>query len=146
MAILSSIHAWTILGTEEPGMLRSIGSQRVGHKWSDLACMKSREPSRQKNRHIYISFQRSCQQWNSVDTGSEFKTLRLRKWPSHCFLSLKCPLPMLHFLFHFCAWTVVISYPDDDAETQNVVLFSTLGKSYGLWFHWCPLWTHGYSN
>ena len=53
---------------------------------------------------------------------------------------------MLHFLFHFCAWTVVISYPDDDAETQTVVLFSILGKSYGQWFHRCLLWTHDYSN
>ena len=27
----SSILAWTILGTEEPGELQCIGSQRVGH-------------------------------------------------------------------------------------------------------------------
>ena len=36
-ATLSSILAWRILWTEEPGGLRSIGSQRVGHKCSDLA-------------------------------------------------------------------------------------------------------------
>ena len=37
MAIHSSILAWRIPWTEEPGGLRSIESQRVGHDWSDLA-------------------------------------------------------------------------------------------------------------
>ena len=31
MATLSSILAWEILWTEEPGGLQSMGSQRVGH-------------------------------------------------------------------------------------------------------------------
>ena len=39
MATHSSILAWRILRTEEPGGLQSIGSQRVGHDWSDLAHM-----------------------------------------------------------------------------------------------------------
>ena len=33
----SSILAWRIPGTEEPGGLPSMGSQRVGHGWNDLA-------------------------------------------------------------------------------------------------------------
>ena len=37
MATHSSILAWRIPGTEEPGGLPSIGSHRVGHDWSDLA-------------------------------------------------------------------------------------------------------------
>ena len=39
MATHSSILAWRILWTEEPGGLLSIGSHRVGHNWSDLACV-----------------------------------------------------------------------------------------------------------
>ena len=39
MATLSSILAWEIPWTEEPGGLQSIGSQRVEHNWSDLAHM-----------------------------------------------------------------------------------------------------------
>ena len=31
--------AWRIPQTEEPGGLRSTGSQRVGHNWHDWACM-----------------------------------------------------------------------------------------------------------
>ena len=34
----SSILAWRIPWTEEPGKLQSMGSQRVRHDWSDLAC------------------------------------------------------------------------------------------------------------
>ena len=37
MATHSSVLAWRIPGTEEPGWLLSMGSHRVGHDWSDLA-------------------------------------------------------------------------------------------------------------
>ena len=39
MATHSSILAWRIPWTEEPGRPHSIGSYRVRHHWSDLACM-----------------------------------------------------------------------------------------------------------
>ena len=37
MATHSSVLAWRIPGTGEPGGLPSMGSRRVGHDWSDLA-------------------------------------------------------------------------------------------------------------
>ena len=37
MAPHSSVLAWRIPGTAEPGGLPSMGSHRVGHDWSDLA-------------------------------------------------------------------------------------------------------------
>ena len=37
MATHSSVLAWRIPGTGEPGGRPSMGSQRVGHDWSDLA-------------------------------------------------------------------------------------------------------------
>ena len=37
MATHSSVLAWRIPGTEEPGGLPSMGSHRVGHDWSNLA-------------------------------------------------------------------------------------------------------------
>ena len=37
MANHSSVLAWSIPGTGEPGRLLSMGSHRVGHDWSDLA-------------------------------------------------------------------------------------------------------------
>ena len=38
MATHCSIPAWRIPWREKPGRLQSMGSQRVGHDWSDLAC------------------------------------------------------------------------------------------------------------
>ena len=49
MATHSSILAWRIPWTEEPGRLQSMGSQRVGHDWSNLACT-----------HMFSSVQFSC--------------------------------------------------------------------------------------
>jgi len=37
MATHSTVLAWRIPGTGEPGGLPSLGSHRVGHDWSDLA-------------------------------------------------------------------------------------------------------------
>ena len=39
MATHSSILAWRILWTEEPGRLQAIESHRVGHDRSDLVCI-----------------------------------------------------------------------------------------------------------
>ena len=41
MAPHSSVLAWRIPGTGEPGGLPSVGSNRVGHDWSDLAAAVS---------------------------------------------------------------------------------------------------------
>jgi len=46
MAVHSSILAWRIPWTEEPGGLQSMGLQRVGHDWSDLAHLC---------KHLYLS-------------------------------------------------------------------------------------------
>ena len=43
MATHSSILAWRIPGTGEPGGLPSMGSHRVGHDWSDLAAAAAAE-------------------------------------------------------------------------------------------------------
>ena len=42
MATHSSISSWRIPWPKEPGGLQSLGSQRVWHDWSDLACMQGK--------------------------------------------------------------------------------------------------------
>ena len=41
MATPSSVLAWRIPGTGEPGGLPSMGSHRVGQDWSDLAAAEA---------------------------------------------------------------------------------------------------------
>ena len=42
MATHSSIHAWRMLWTEEPGELQPMGLQRVGHSYSMHTCSMKR--------------------------------------------------------------------------------------------------------
>ena len=52
MATHSSILAWRIPWTEEPGGLRSMGLQRVRHDWSDLAHTNSGIRRRDRCRNL----------------------------------------------------------------------------------------------
>ena len=59
MATHSSVLAWRILGTGEPGGLPSMGSDIVGHDWSDLAAAAAAaaaELINQLEKEIYIYF------------------------------------------------------------------------------------------
>ena len=83
MATHSSILAWRIPWTEEPGRLQPIGLQRVRHNWSDLACT-----------HTTISTQ-LCYLW--IEKSSSFRCqldfpdhkFQLKVYSSHT--SLHCP-------------------------------------------------------
>ena len=62
MATHSSVLAWRIPGTGEPGGLPSMGSHRVGHDWSDLAAYKI--PANQKRRQRNQMLNLLCKTWN----------------------------------------------------------------------------------
>ena len=48
MATHSSVLAWRIPGTEEPGGLPFMGSHRVRHDWSDLAANRVSQTEKDK--------------------------------------------------------------------------------------------------
>ena len=56
MATPSSILAWRIPWTEESGGLQSIGSQRVGHNWSDLACMHTVKKQIKERQKVFATY------------------------------------------------------------------------------------------
>ena len=47
----SSVRAWRIPRTEEPGGLQSMGLQKVGHNCSDSACTHARTTSKRRALH-----------------------------------------------------------------------------------------------
>ena len=58
----SSVLAWRILGTAEPGGLPSMGSHRVRHNWSQLAAVAAARlviTSLPRSRHLLISWLQS---------------------------------------------------------------------------------------
>ena len=65
MATHSSILAWRIPWTEEPGGLQSMGSQRVRHDWSDLTCTYA----------IYWEILKLLSMWVSVSLRKLLTTL-----------------------------------------------------------------------
>ena len=59
MATHSSVLAWRIPGTGEPGGLPSMGSHRVGHDWSDLGAAAAAATivnGAAMNIGVYVSF------------------------------------------------------------------------------------------
>ena len=54
MATHSSVLAWRIPGTGEPGSLPSMGSHRVGHDWSNLAAAAACWPETQVAIYSYL--------------------------------------------------------------------------------------------
>jgi len=55
MATHSSVLAWRIPGTEEPGRRPSMGSRRVGHDWSDLAAAYTEANNRFLKKSLLVS-------------------------------------------------------------------------------------------
>ena len=56
MAAHSSVLAWRIPGTGEPGGLPSMGSHRVGHDWSDAAAAAAAAQSNGSVFPIILSY------------------------------------------------------------------------------------------
>ena len=75
MATHSSILAWRIPGTEEPGGLPSMGSHRVRHDWSDLAAaaaLEIRPWVKHRAQGVYLrDYARSRSTWSENETRKE---------------------------------------------------------------------------
>ena len=81
MATHSTVLAWRIPWTEEPGGLCSIGLQRVRHDWIDLACMPGVFKSKMAVAIVWKTV-RACWILCSVRIPySEFLPLTDSPWP-----------------------------------------------------------------
>ena len=76
----SSLYTWRIPWTEEPGGLQSIGSQRVGHDWRDLAGTRAHGEQRDslslalcQEAEAILSAAESCHPWLIPDSNPAFQ-------------------------------------------------------------------------
>ena len=103
MATLSSILAWGIPWTEEPGRLQSIGSQRAGHNWAtehSACCDQYMKPNEQM--HIKIVKHAGASLVSLMITsswGCFLLVLSVFMIPSYCPLVLLQRLSVLFFSF-----------------------------------------------
>ena len=98
IATHSSLLAWRIPWTEEPGGLQSIGSQRVGRHRSSLACM--RVWKWKSLSHVWLCDPMGCSPWTSPGQNTGVGSLFLLQGISptqgsnpglpHCKQTLYC--------------------------------------------------------
>ena len=105
MATHCSILAWRSPWTEEPGGLQSMGLQRVGHDWSDLACMHpflwfNSVQSFTCVRLFVTPWTAACQAFLSItNSWSLLKLMSIESVMPSNHLILCCPLLLLPSFF-----------------------------------------------
>ena len=92
MATHSSVLAWRIPGTGEPGGLPSVGSHRVGRDWSDLVVVVA-VVSHSMTFATFVNHQPQTY-ISKLDLSSEFKLIHKLKSLALCCLSF-----IIKFLF-----------------------------------------------
>ena len=88
MATHSSVLAWRIPGTAEPGGLLSMGSHRIGHDWSDLAAAAA-SPYVSQSVQSLICVRLSMTPWTAAHQAS-LSITNSRACSNSCPLSQWC--------------------------------------------------------
>ena len=152
MAIHSSILAWRIPWTEEPGGLQATGSQRVGHNWSELStptlvqwsyfhlvCCKHTVNISIKNTAKYCAHKRCFVNTCSLLYQLDFNSVYLSSWyMCVCLVAQSCltlcdpldcspPDPSVHGIFQtrILEW-VAISFSKGSFRSRDWTLTSCI--------------------
>ena len=124
MATYSSILAWRIPGTEEPGGLPSRGSHRVGHNWSNLAAAAVQFSCSVMSDSLWPH---ACQR--SLSITSSQSLLRL--------MSIELVMPSNHFIL--CHPLLLSSiFPSIRVFSNESVLCIRWPKYWSFSFSICP--------
>ena len=115
MATHSSVLAWRIPGTGEPGGLPSMGSHRVGHDWSDLAAAAAAEEPDYPRWKMYRFWLWQC----------------LNNWFTQIAIYIACKLYVYIWSFQSTFWSIIINYE------QTVKTHKT---SENYWFSSSHVW------
>ena len=131
MATHSSVLAWRIPGTGEPGGLPSVGSHRVGHNWSDLAAaaaafLFSRGSSQLRDRTLV-----------SCISGIFFTIWATRAVP-YVFLPLGNWIHFIHYLSWITKLLTLVNFLTHLLDLLNIPLTLISGFTYMLVGSPCP--------
>ena len=125
MATHSSVFAWRIPGTGEPGGLPSIGSQRVGHDWSDLAAAAAGNII--KLCYADLSFSNAEMKWFLSDLEYSFKIKR-----HGAFVPMEYPSPLKVLVTQSCP---TLCNPMECSLPGSSVHVDSPGKNTGMGCH-----------
>ena len=130
MATHCNILAWESPWTEEPGRLQSMGLQKIGHDWSDLACTHTHTNAHTVTSFDYTSSASPCHLYFRVKFLKDVSILTVSK-PSLVF-----PQPTLIRLFVLPTPSHLLS-SGEAAESTRTHQSSTLRLTWSL----CSIWT-----
>ena len=155
MATHTSILAWKIPETEEPGRLQSIRSQRVWHNWSDLAHTQALANSCLPTLSIIISgdfkSNRVLVCWFST-TSSSVITASTSPQVMSVILSLptatnaaipfSCKLPTFHHCLYLSCSSLVIPNFNSSTSPRHTIqwVYHRFCSSPHTWPHF-PTWS-----
>ena len=143
MATHSSILAWRIPGTEEPGGLQSMGSQRVGHDWAAI----SHSLTKPLELHAVTSpptNEKKVTQFAALTpkTIGNFRGFWTRANRSPC-LALQISLPLLHTTTFWLLASHCPKHRNLHLVTEPGPQNKMMGKGRALWTSRASLWTSG---
>ena len=101
MATHSSVLAWRIPGTGEPGGLPSMGSHRAGHDWSDLAAAAAHRKLIKQTGTLFSSVQLlSCVQLfaTPLTEGPQTSLSITNSWNLLTLMPIKSVIPSNHLM------------------------------------------------
>ena len=117
MAPHSSVLAWRIPGTGEPGGLPSLGSHRVGHDWSDLAAATGSVRSNSKSVRRPYDFLKHLQESTLNLSGPQrrifLSNIAFVSTLRPCFFWQYCRFYFIYLFFQFLfLWVPFAGYKD----------------------------------
>ena len=119
----SSVLAWRILWTKEPGGLQSIGSYRIGHYWRDLA-----------HTHTGHSSLMNTDAKNLQQNSSKLNPTIQSRFIHHD----QVVIPGLQELFNVCKWSIVVHHMSKREDRHCMIISIDAEKAFDKIQH--PVW------
>jgi len=158
MATHSSVLAWRIPGTGEPGGLPSMGLHRVRHNWSDLVSARYTAPGKGNGNPLWYSclensmdtgawwatahrVAKSCTRLNGEHTHTKYTTV-VHTWPKVEYVYLYIYIYIYIYIFHtfqgLSCWKIITALLWKSLTLLSRVVSSLV--SVHIWFN--HLWAH----
>ena len=126
MATHSSILAWRIPWTEEPGRLWFTGLQRVGHDWSDLSPMYM---------CLLSSLLKICSRIKKISTYAHLGVIKPFCYSRNRICLAQCLSPVLSMMLEYRCWIKTKEYMNITCDSD---LPGSQGKEGNILSHIIP--------
>ena len=152
MAAFSSILAWRIPGTEEPGGLPSIGSYRVGHDWSDLAAAAAASNKMSSVFGLKGNFVQLRTHFSINSSGNQELTSIC--WEKPVLIFLLMSMSYIPYIFHYviqisaqmsslqtcCIGPITLSIWERQHSLSIIILMLFFFLVFSMILYWAFLW------